>query len=76
MTQQLEIGKDYRFAFVGGGSEATKRGEKMVYKGNDTWEATNEKGQTMTAVSAKTTASALEYINRPSVMMGSIARRR
>ena len=70
MTKQLEIGKDYRFAFVGGGSEATKRGEKMIYKGEDAWEATNEKGQTMTATSPKMTASAIEYINRPSVIMG------
>ena len=64
----LEIGKDYGFVFG-----LTKGMGTMVFNGNDSWTATKSNGQTMTNVSQKTTASALEYINRAGVSMGAMA---
>ena len=62
----LEIGTDYGFVF---GLDAKNKDQHMVYGGGDTWTA-KEGTRERTTESAGTTAKALEYINRPSVMMG------
>jgi hypothetical protein len=61
----LEIGKNYGECF---GLDPAA-GKKMIYNGGDSWTGINgEKSQTME--SPKTTASAIEYINRPSYKTG------
>jgi hypothetical protein len=63
--KNLEIGKNYGGIF---GLNADS-GKKMIYNGGDRWTAVKgEQSQTMD--SAKTTAAALEYINRPSCGTG------
>lgn len=57
----LEVGKDYGFCF---GLDADK-GKKMIYNGGDSWTGVNGE-KTMTMDAPKTTAGAMEYINRPS----------
>jgi len=61
----LEIGKNYGACF---GLDADK-GEKMIYLGGNKWRGENG-GKSLEIESEKTTKSALEYINRPSVTMG------
>jgi hypothetical protein len=61
----LEINKDYGFVF----GLDLKKNQHMIYGGGDTWTA-KEGTRERTTESAGTTAKALEYINRPTVMMG------
>lgn len=67
MQKSLEIGENYGYCF---GLQSSKQ---LIYRGGDNWEAINkETGATKVMESAKTTAGALEYINRPTVRMGAI----
>ena len=66
MTKELEIGKDYYSIF--GQDQSGKK--QMIYNGGISWTA-KDGDRTMTMDSQKQTDSALEYINRPSVNMGS-----
>jgi len=66
MNKALEIGTDYATMF---GLDA-KGGAKMIYRGGDSWEMHNERGETMTADMPEATANAIETINRPSITMG------
>lgn len=63
-TKALEVGRNYREIF------ALPEGFAMIFEGNDTWTARKPSGESMTRTSAAQTAKALEYINRPSTMMG------
>jgi len=67
MEKTLEIGTDYGFVF---GLDAKNKNQHMIYNGADSWTA-KEGSRERTADSAGTTAKVLEYINRPTVMMGS-----
>lgn len=64
--KNLVVGTDYYSIF--GSDQSGKK--KMVYNGDISWTATDGE-RTMTMDSKKQTDSALEYINRPSVNMGS-----
>lgn len=66
MTKQLEIGKNYGFVF--GLDE--KKGQ-IVFLGGDSWKAIKP-GMEKVMESADTTKKAIEYINRPTVHMGSM----
>lgn len=63
----LEIGKNYGGCF---GLESDK-GQKMIYLGGNKWRGENGE-KSVEKDCDKTTAKAIEYINRPSVMMGSM----
>lgn len=63
--KDLVIGKDYGAIF---GLDA-KNGNKMIYNGGINWTAI--KGEkTMTMDSKGTTDNAVEYVSKPSTMMG------
>ena len=69
MEKTLEIGTNYGSCF---GFEKEK-GQQLIYQGGDTWLAIN--GETQKEVDSKdTTKKALEYINRPSIHMGMLAK--
>lgn len=65
MKNELEIGHDYGFVF----GLDTKKDQHMVYDGGNTWTAREgERARQMD--SPGTTAKVLEYINRPTILMG------
>jgi len=61
----LEINSNYGSVF----GLDTAKGQQMIYKGGDTW-TMREGSREKTIESMDTTKKALEYINRPTVMMG------
>jgi hypothetical protein len=67
MTKQLIVGTDYGSVF----GFTANSGKQMIYLGADLWQAVKD-DKTMQSVSPATTAKVLEYINRPTVSMGSM----
>jgi len=65
MTTALIIGDDYAAIF---GLDPDK-GQHLIYKGGNKWLA-QQPGSEREMESEKTTQSALEYVNRPSIHMG------
>jgi len=62
----LEIGRNYREIF------GLSEGNEMIFNGGDSWTAKKTDGAEMTMESPKTTAAALEYLNKASISMGTM----
>lgn len=64
-TKNLVVGDNYGDCF----GFDPKDGKQLIYLGGDNWRGVNGE-KTIEKTSEKMTANALEYINRPSIMMG------
>lgn len=64
--KELEINKDYGSIF---GFDSEK-GQHMIYLGGSMWKGVSSKGE-KTVTSEAQTKRALDYINKPTVIMGS-----